>query len=225
MMTYPAALPNVVAVSGVGQNLAFAEGICGGAASSNYGGHVDIAAPFEAYSTIGVGAYGIMCGTSMAAPHVTGAVALIQAKNPAWSADRVVKQLLASARPAGAAGWDPYYGYGILDVEKAVGPELADPRPAGPTVTMTGPAFTYTGQTYTWSASASGGTGSYSYLWHRRMAGSNVWVVATTDPSLSLTMFNDQDFELRVTVASGGKTVEATRSVTVQSLCDGCQEP
>ncbi|HWK89809.1 MAG TPA: S8 family serine peptidase [Longimicrobium sp.] len=222
-IVYPAAHPHVVGVSGVGQNLAFASGICGGNGYSSFGGHVDIAAPFEALSTVGNGGYAVLCGTSMAAPHVAGAAALIRARNPAWTAQRVVNQLLASARPAGAAGWDPYYGYGILDAEKAVGAELSPTFPGAPSVTLSGPFLVNQGQTYTWSASPAGGNGSYTYLWHYRKASGPTWTVAGTASSVSLTIFNGEAFTLRVTVASAGETGEASRQVTVrEEPCDGC---
>lgn len=224
-IVYPAGYPNVVGVSGVGSNLAFASGICGGNGYSSYGSHVDIAAPFEALSTVGDGGYATLCGTSMAAPHVAGAVALIRAKNPSWTATRVVNQLLASAHEAGTTGWDPYYGYGILDVEKAVGPELTKTFPSAPTVAISGPLQINQGQTYTWSAIPAGGNGSYTYLWSYRKDSSPTWSAVSTASSVATTAFDGETFHLHVTVASAGNTVEASRQVIVKpKLCDGCSE-
>ena len=57
-------------------------------------------------------------GTSMAAPHVTGAVAVLLGRG--LSADLAVDTLYASAKDLGKAGWDEEYGYGRLDIEAAV---------------------------------------------------------------------------------------------------------
>jgi len=67
-------------------------------AYSNYGvTSVDLAAPGQSiYSTTMNGAYGSMSGTSMATPHVTGAIALYAAENPNASASAIRSELLAA---------------------------------------------------------------------------------------------------------------------------------
>jgi subtilisin len=70
---------------------------------SNYGGDVDLIAPGKCtYSTLPGNRYGWISGTSMAAPHVTGAIALYRASRPTATPAQVKKALIA----AGTSDWD-----------------------------------------------------------------------------------------------------------------------
>jgi subtilisin family serine protease len=60
-------------------------------------------------------------GTSMAAPHVTGIVALLLQHDPSLTAPQITKLLTASANPAtGITGFDLAWGYGRVDTVAAV---------------------------------------------------------------------------------------------------------
>jgi hypothetical protein len=82
----------------------------------------------------GDGAYERLSGTSMAAPAVSGAAALLKQLWPHLGAREVAEILLATARDLGAPGTDPVYGRGLLDLAAALQPVggLATATAGGP---------------------------------------------------------------------------------------------
>ena len=71
--------------------------------------------------------YLVVGGTSLAAPQVSGAAALVWQAYPYFSNDLVRQTLLGTADDLGAAGVDKVFGYGELNVGKAVnGPAKFD---------------------------------------------------------------------------------------------------
>lgn len=64
--------------------------------------------------------YGYGTGTSMATPHVTGAVALLRALDSGLSVDQVFADLTQSARPLVVGGRNSTSGYGLLQVGAAL---------------------------------------------------------------------------------------------------------
>jgi len=124
---------------------------------------VDIAAPFWALSTVPNGyddETGIppWCGTSMATPHVSGAAALVRAKNPTWTNQQVVDKLLNTAVDLGAVGWDDHFGRGLLDAARAVD---------ALTASISGPSVVFTNQSQTWNSVVTGGVTPYTYQWYK----------------------------------------------------------
>lgn len=115
---YPAAYPGVLAVSATGPN----DTITG---FSTTGDFVALAAPgAEVWSTLWRrttgDTYGFADGTSAACPHVAGAAALVWTVRPELSARQVAEVLMLGADDRGAPGKDPAYGYGRLNLLRAV---------------------------------------------------------------------------------------------------------
>lgn len=63
--------------------------------------------------------YGIMNGTSMATPHVTGVVALMLSLNPDLNLAQIEHILRHTADDLEEDGWDYHTGYGVVDALKA----------------------------------------------------------------------------------------------------------
>lgn len=70
-------------------------------------------------SSLPGGGYGTMSGTSMACPHVAGAVALLRQVNPDATPDEIKMALLQTAVDLGTPGEDNTYGMGRIDVYAA----------------------------------------------------------------------------------------------------------
>lgn len=94
--------------------------------------HVDLAAPGAAIrSTIPGGGYATFSGTSMAAPHVTGTIALLATANPAASATAIRGAILSTTRPLAALAGKTVTG-GLLDAAAAVRAIRGDVPPPPP---------------------------------------------------------------------------------------------
>jgi hypothetical protein len=119
----------------------------GGRASfSNTGAYVDLAAPGTSIlAPCPMGAavcssssrYSRMSGTSMAAPFVAAAAALLRAERPGASVGQIRDWLSSTATDAGAPGRDDEFGAGIIDPLRAVGAAGGSTGGGGPVL---GPA-------------------------------------------------------------------------------------
>jgi subtilisin family serine protease len=187
---------------------------------SNYGSHIDLAAPGDAIlSTVWNDHYAVWSGTSMAAPHVTGVIGLLYSLKPGYTLAEIRTVLNRTADDQVGSiyedtpGWDPYFGYGRLNAYLAVS------YAAGyylESVTLGGPTLGYTNTSYTFSAEVWPGTAvtPITYGW---MATGQTPVTHTgalndaVDFAWSLT----GTYQITVTASNAFTTVVATQAVAL----------
>ncbi len=109
----------------------------------------DLVAPgVDIVTTDRYGLYQVASGTSVAAPHVAGALALLLEAAPGRGATTYETALTATAHDLGASGADDSYGLGLVDVPGALAalpgpppppPPPPDPPPTDPPGPPTGP--------------------------------------------------------------------------------------
>ncbi len=114
----------------------------------------DLVAPgVDVYTAERYGMYQYASGTSLAAPHAAGALALLLGARPGLTADEQLAALTGTARDLGTAGPDPDYGSGLLDAVAAyqsLGPPPPPPADFGLTLAPA-EAGTTPGGTATWT--------------------------------------------------------------------------
>jgi hypothetical protein len=96
---------------------------------SSVGSAVDISAPGSRITTLDPGGRTISNGTSLAAPLVAAAAALVLSENPSMTASQLRSRLIATSTDAGPEGWDDHYGAGQLNVARALGLDETSPAP------------------------------------------------------------------------------------------------
>ena len=129
----PATHPDVLAVSAtmlVAGTERFADkAACCPGKGSSFGPKVFISAPGDNILSTWAGqkAYEFDSGTSMAAPFVSAAAALIWAVGPDLTRDQVIDRLRSGVDDLGPPGRDPQYGFGRLNLKKALTPSTIQP--------------------------------------------------------------------------------------------------
>ncbi len=206
---YPGAYPEVISVAAVESNKARAS-------YSDGGPQLDIAAPgSNVISTLGSGdaSYGNMSGTSMATPHVSGALALALSCAPAGTTRAtLVNALYSTAEDLGTAGRDDIFGHGLARVDR-----LVNTICTGSTPTNNAPTASFTTSTSGLTASVNG-TGSsdpdgdaltYSWNW-----GDNTAAGSGATASHAYAAAGTYTITLTVSDGRGGSN-STTRTVTV----------
>lgn len=106
--------PDVIVVSGTDQydQLAW---------FTTTGSYVDVSAPGTGIlTTTPGGGYQAVNGTSFSAPLVAGAIGLMLSANPNLTPAQIDTILKVTADDLGPAGWDPGYGWGRLNIGRAI---------------------------------------------------------------------------------------------------------
>lgn len=88
---------------------------------STTGSHIDLSAPGSNILTTAPGStYQAVNGTSFSAPLVAGAIGLMLSLNPSLTPAQIDTILKVSSDDLGPAGWDSGYGWGRLNVARAI---------------------------------------------------------------------------------------------------------
>ncbi|MCU4178579.1 S8 family serine peptidase [Bosea sp. BH3] len=111
---YPGADPSVIAVTATdAEDRVFVD--------ANRGSYIVVAAPgVDVLSAEPAGRYAFTSGTSIAAAHVSGLVALLVEKQPELDLDSARRILVESAIDLGSKGRDPTYGAGRIEPTTAL---------------------------------------------------------------------------------------------------------
>jgi hypothetical protein len=126
---YPAAYPGVIAVTAVDQDLNVYR-------RATQGAYVDLAGPgVNVWTASAQGSGALRTGTSYAVPFVSAAAGLLLASSPQLAPKAVQAHLEQHTRDLGKPGWDPTYGYGLINMAGLCG-SPADLAPVAATQTQ-----------------------------------------------------------------------------------------
>lgn len=176
-ISYPARYANCVAVAASNQGNSLAD-------FSNFGVGVDITAPgVDILSSVRGGGYESWSGTSMATPYVSGLAALLASQG--LNRAQILATMQQTASDLGPAGFDTYYGYGLINAADAVASASVSGGPAdddeAPVVTGESVGAKYTVSTtkvsYVWKKVK---TSRWRYVGRSDYDGSYSWTNSKT---------------------------------------------
>lgn len=111
---YPAAVDGVIAVTAIDRGERLFK-------KANRGQYIDLAAPgVEILTTAPRGSFSVSTGTSLATAHVTGVVALLMSMDRSFRRDLLERTLQDTAIDLGARGHDNDFGYGLVNINRAL---------------------------------------------------------------------------------------------------------
>ncbi|MBU4301754.1 MAG: S8 family serine peptidase, partial [Actinobacteria bacterium] len=200
---YPAASASCVAVGATNKDKKRAS-------YSNYGSALGVVAPGgdgilysggiiqQTFQTFGKPdgnfAFQSMRGTSMACPHVAGVAALVKSHRPAWSASEVRAAVTSTCRDLGSTGWDPEYGWGLIDADAAL--QVAKPALKVPVISGVSPGYSKKGTSLNVTVTGSKFVEPVKVLLEREsengIAGTSVTVSGSTDADLTVDLSGAQ---------------------------------
>lgn len=115
-INYPAAYQGVLAVGSTTARDVISN-------FSTRGPQISVSAPgSQIFSTYNADNYQTLSGTSMAAPQVAGAAALLLSLRPGLTPEEIKSQLEKTADDLGTPGFDETYGWGRINLRKLLGP-------------------------------------------------------------------------------------------------------
>lgn len=111
---YPASYEGVLSVGATDKNNKRAD-------FSTYNDYLDLVAPgHNILSTSPASKFSYGSGSSYAGPMVSATAALLRGANPNLSVEEIGDILISTAEDLGSPGKDPYYGHGLVNMERAI---------------------------------------------------------------------------------------------------------
>ena len=210
----PACISNTIAVAAVNDNDSLASFSSIGGAVKDHG----ISAPgVNIYSSLPGNTYASWSGTSMATPVVTGSIALLLEDHPSMTPASIKNALFSTActgstTPSCPTGAVPNisYGYGRVDVLRALNSIISSPTPTVPSIpqNLSATPVSTSQINLSWSVPTSnGGSAITDYKIEYKQSSSGTWLLfsdgTSTTPSAAVTgLASGVSYDFRVSAVN-----------------------